>query len=262
MKLSIAQINIQSGDLFANTNSILTYIQNAAENGCDLVIFPEMSDTGYDMEVIVQKASDWKSGLVPKMCEAALKYNVNIVAGVSERKEGSVYNSVVVINRKGQITDRYRKTHLVTAEPMLEHHYLKPGDRLGLAEIDGHKIGIMTCYEVRFPEIARSLSLLGIELLIIPAAWPLVRLPHWQNLVVSRAIENQVFIAAANRLGNDTGIQFAGTSMFVGPYGNCLAAGSQIHEKLITVEVDFEEIQVVRQQIKVHQDRRKELYNY
>jgi predicted amidohydrolase len=88
----------------------------------------------------------------------------------------------------------------------------------------------------------------------------LVRLPHWQSLITARAIENQVFVAGVNRLGNDNGTVFAGTSMLVSPYGNVLTSGSQIHEALLTSEMDLQFIKTVRSQIKVYQDRRTELY--
>lgn len=261
MKISLAQIEIESGSVEKNVEKMLSYIETASNDSNDLVIFPEMCDTGYDMEVILKKASEWSVGAVPALCEAAKKHNINVVAGVSEKIDDDVYNAVAVIDRTGAITSSYRKTHLRTAEPMLEHHFLKAGNKLGLAEIDGHKVGIMTCYEIRFPEIARSLALKEIEILIIPAAWPLVRLPHWETLIPARAIENQIFVAATSRIGNDTGLQFSGSSMIVSPYGNILSAASQIHEGLISSTLDFEFIKTVRSQIKVHQDRRTELYS-
>jgi omega-amidase len=84
---------------------------------------------------------------------------------ISERTDEGVFNSLVVINREGRVAGRYRKTHLITAEPMCEHLYLKSGDRLGTAEIDGVTCGLMTCYDIRFPEVARSLSIGGARML-------------------------------------------------------------------------------------------------
>ncbi|MFN4247919.1 MAG: nitrilase-related carbon-nitrogen hydrolase [Flavipsychrobacter sp.] len=260
MKISLAQINVLSGKVAENTAKMVSYIEKAKSENTDIVVFPEMTDTGYDMQVILEKATSWEIGTVPTLCAAAKQHHINVIAGVSEKIGTEVYNGIVVINRSGEIVGRYHKTHLITAEPMLEHHFLKAGDTLGQIEIEGHKIGLMTCYEIRFPEMARTLALWGAEVLIIPAAWPLVRLPHWENLIVARAIENQVYVAATSRLGNDTGVQFAGTSMIIGPYGNVMASGSQIHEALISADIDFEQINIVRSQIKVHQDRRTELY--
>lgn len=260
MKIALGQINIISGDLESNIIKVVDFIKQASLANCDLVVFPEMCDTGYDMPVIIKSATDWENGIVPEIKKAALKGNINVVAGVSKKTELGVYNSVVAINRKGKIINEYYKTHLITAEPMLEHKYLKAGNELGIMEIDGITFGIMTCYEIRFPEISRTLTLLGAKILLIPAAWPLVRLPHWYNLTITRAIENQVYVAATSRIGIDSGLQFVGTSMIIGPYGNILASGTQIHEELIQSEINMEMIDIVRNQIKIHQDRRPELY--
>ena len=262
MQIALAQIDVISGNIEFNLNKMKKFIQKSAREGNDLVVFPEMTDTGYEMDVILDKASSWKENVVPVLQEEAKKNNINVIAGVSERVSSDVFNSVACIDKKGELIGSYRKTHLITAEPMLEHHSLKSGEKFCVIEIEGKKIGIMTCYEIRFPEIARILALRGVELIVITAAWPLVRLPHWENLVVARAIENQVFVAATSRIGKDKpdGLQFAGTSMLISPYGNILSKGTQIHEGLIQANIDFGFIKVVRDQIKVHQDRRIELY--
>lgn len=261
MKISLGQINIISGNIEENTKKMIQQISKASKSNNDLIIFPEMSDIGYDMNVIIKKATNWREGVVPKLCDAALNNNINVIAGVAKKTEEGVYNAIVVIDRKGNIVHQYFKSHLITAEPMLEHKYLLSGNELDIVEIENVKIGLMTCYEIRFPEIARTLSLKGADIIIIPAAWPLVRLTHWQSLIIARAIENQIFIAGVNRIGNDTGLPFAGTSMLIGPYGNIISSGTQIHETIIEAEISLDEISLVRNQIKVYQDRRPELYN-
>ncbi len=261
MKIAMAQMDILSGGVKENTKKMVDFIVQAKERGCDLVVFPEMSDTGYDMPVILDTASTWDNGPVVKLRETAQKLQINVIAGVSRRTSVGVYNGVVVIDRNGGIVHGYHKTHLITAEPMLEHRFLQAGEALGFFELEGVKIGVMTCYEIRFPEIARTLALKGTELLVIPAAWPMVRLPHWQGLAVARAIENQVYVAAVNRIGNGTGLRFAGTSLLVGPYGEVITSGTQIHEDLLVGKIERDRINAVREQIKVHQDRRPELYD-
>ncbi len=260
MKIGLAQINVVSGDVEANTEKMLGFISRAKNSSCDLIIFPEMSDTGYDMDVILKKANEWGEGPVPILRKSAKENGINIIAGVSKKTPKGVFNGVVSIDRGGGIVNEYFKTHLITAEPMLEHESLVSGEEIGVFEIEGIRIGIMTCYEIRFPEIARTMALQGADLIVIPAAWPLVRLPHWQNLAMARAIENQLYVAATDRIGNDTGLQFAGTSMLIGPYGDVMASGTQIHEDLLIGRIDLATKQMVRDQIKVHQDRRPELY--
>ncbi len=260
MRIASVQMNPIAGEVEKNIHTMCEHIENAAAAGNDLVVFPEMSDTGYDMPTIVRTARNWADSTVSKLQDTARRCRVNVAAGVSEKEETNIYNSVAIIGRDGSLIGRHRKTHLITAEPMLEQNYLKAGDELTIVQIENAQFGIMTCYEIRFPEIARTLALKGAQVLLIPAAWPLVRLPHWTTLALARAIENQVFVIAANRIGSDGGVIFAGTTTIVDPYGVVLASASQIHEDVVVAKLNLERISVVRSQIKVHQDRRPTLY--
>lgn len=262
MKIAMAQMEVFSGKPSENTQRMETTIANAAQRGVDVVVFPEMTDTGYDMPTILKNASDWSSGPAQRLRSAADKHNINVIAGISEKDSSGVYNAIIVIDRNGDVVGRYRKTHLITAAPMHEEKFLGFGEELVICLLDGVKIGLMTCYEIRFPEIARRLAFSGAEILVIPAAFPLVRLPHWEILTRARAIENQVFVAAISRVGSDfsDSLQFCGTSTVYDPYGAVLASSSQIHESLVTANLDLNQIKVVREQIKLHQDVREDLY--
>lgn len=262
MKISLAQIPVKSGNPEHNTQHMVECIKKSGHAQDDLIVFPEMSDTGYDMPTILDKASSWDKEPVKKLQEAAKSNNINVIAGISERDGKQVFNAVAVINREGEITGKYRKTHLITAAPMHEEKFLGFGEELVTVNIDGIKTGLMTCYEIRFPEIARKLAQSGAELIIIPAAFPLIRLSHWQVLTAARAIENQVFVAAISRIGSDSpdSTIFCGTSTVYNPYGTVLATGSSVHEEFVRATMDFDFINTVRQQIKVHQDIRPELY--
>jgi omega-amidase len=261
MRTAAAQISVEPGNVRENTEKMLSFVEQAAKIGADVVVFPEMSDTGYDMPMIVNRAQTWETGTAPALQEAARRNGLNIVAGVSERTTDGIFNSIIIIDRKGVITERYRKTHLITAEPILEQKFLKAGSRLVTAEVDGVLCGFMTCYDIRFPEVARTLSVRGAQILFIPSAFPLVRLPHWISLVNARAIENQIFVVACNRIGHDAGISFCGTTTIVDPYGTVISSGSDIHESLVTANIDLSMIDTVRSQIKVYQDRQPNLYH-
>lgn len=260
MKISLAQIDANSSSADFNLSKIETFIEDAKNKQVDLVVFPEMSDVGYDMDLIVKNAQCWDHGTITKLKDISCKYDINVAIGLSERENDNIFNSIAIINRKGELVGKYRKTHLITADPINEDHYIKAGDSLCILDIEGINIGFLTCYELRFPELARKLALSGVELLIIPAAWPLVRLPHWQCLTQARAIENQYFVAAVSRIGADAGIVFSGSSVIYDPYGNILSSGTQIHEQNIVADLDFDRINTIRNQIKVYQDRRSKLY--
>src|SRR5699024_6589962 len=121
-------------------------------------------------------------------------YNVIIVGGsYANKKNGKVYNTSTVIDRTGKTVYEYDKMHLV---PMLnEPAYLEGGkEKARVFEVEGVKMGLIICYDLRFPELARSLALEGAEVLYVTAEWPTVRKDHWKNLLIARAIENQMFV--------------------------------------------------------------------
>jgi len=261
MRVGVAQINCEVGSISANTEKMLRLVQDAKQSGCDAILFPEMSDTGYVMPVILQTASPWTEGPAVALRRAAEKHRLYIVAGLSERDGPSVFNSIAFIGPDGSILGKYRKTHLVTAEPMLEHRHLKAGDELVLGHIGGILVGFMTCYDVRFPEIACNLAAAGAEIIFLPAAFPLIRIAHWKVLSEARAIENQLFIVAANRIGTDgPGLAFGGASRVIDPQGALLASASETEEKLLLVDLDLGVVKQTRAQLQIHQDRRPDLY--
>jgi len=261
MRVGVAQLNCEVGNISANTDKMIRLAEEAKRSGCNVILFPEMSDTGYVMPVIVQTASLWTEGPAVALRRAAEKHHIYIVAGLSERENASVYNSIAFIGPDGSILGKYRKTHLITAEPMLEHRHLKAGDELIRGAIDGIPVGFMTCYDVRFPEIARALAAAGAEIIFLPAAFPLVRIAHWKILSEARAIENQLFIVAANRIGADgPGLTFGGASRVIDPHGILLASASETEEKLLLVDLDPAAVKQTRSQLQVHQDRRPDLY--
>jgi predicted amidohydrolase len=260
MRVGVVQMDCAVGDVAANVRAMEAFIQRSADLGCGLVVLPEMSDTGYLMEAILETASDWSTGPVVHLREAARTHAVHVVAGVSERAEGTVYNAVVSIDPAGEIVTGYRKTHLITVEPMLEHLHLGSGDRLVLSQIHEARVGFMTCYDVRFPEVARQLTLAGAQILV-PSAFPLLRVGHWRVLTEARAIENQLFVVAANRIGTDgPGLTFGGTSRVIDPYGTVIAAASEIDETILVCEIDLARIALTRERMQIMEDRRPELY--
>ena len=167
---------------------------------------------------------------------------------------------VAAIGASGQLIAKYRKTHQITAQPVCEQNFLRPGDALTLCDIAGFRTGLMTCYDIRFPELARKLTLAGAEILIVPAAFPRIRIDHWKTLSACRAIENQVYFAAVNRTGVDEGLEFGGASRLVDPFGAILAEATETDEALLVGEVSRERLTELRGRLQVFADRRPELY--
>ena len=227
----------------------------------DVVAFPEMSDTGYAMDVIAREAAVWSPEHLEGIRAMAREKRTNVLLGVSERVGERVYNAVAVIDRGGTLVYKYRKSHLVTIAPIHEDRTITPGDTLGRFDLDGLRCGVMTCYELRFPEIARTLTLRGIQVLFVPTAWPLVRLDHLVTLTRARAIENQIFVVLASRTGTDADTTFSGNSMIVSPTGEILTRAEVTGETLLRATVDTMELEDARRQIAALSERRVDLYS-
>jgi predicted amidohydrolase len=260
MRIALAQIAARSGDITGNTQVIIDRIQAAAAAGVELVVLPEMSDTGYHMPTIVRTASSWDHGPFPEVSAAVAAVGVTAVVGLSERVGEDIYNTAAVIGPDGALIAKYRKTHLITAEPVCEQNFIRPGDSVTLCTAAGFKVGLMTCYDIRFPEFARRLALSGAELLVVPAAFPASRITHWEAISTCRAIENQMYLVAVNRVGEDEGLRFGGCSRLIDPYGIVLASATGDGEALLVGEVSRSRLAEVRESLHVYDDRREDLY--
>jgi omega-amidase len=261
MKIAAAQISCSLGDLSANLGKIREFSARAKDSGADLIVFPEMVDTGYSMPVIQTHATSWNEGAVPELQKIAKTLSISIICGVSERDGASIYNSQVFIDANGKIIAKYRKTHLVSAAPLEERKTFTPGDEFVSSTVAGLRLGLSICYDLRFPEMCRTLTIEHrANVLINSSAWPFPRLEHLRLLALARAIENQSYLILANRVGTDDGVTFCGTSAIIDPYGVIVAAASSDREELIQAEVSEEIIASVRNRMAVFDHRRRDLY--
>ena len=261
MKIAAAQISCAPGDLDANVRKIRDFASRAKEAGAELIVFPEMVDTGYSMPIIQKHATSWAEGAVPKLQKTAKELAISIVAGVSDRDGARIYNSQVFVDANGTIFSKYRKTHLVTAAPLDERPVFSPGDSLVSCKIDKFNVGQSICYDLRFPEFCRTLAVArGVNVFVNSSAWPFPRVEHLRILALARAIENQSYLILANRVGTDDGVTFCGTSAIIDPYGAIVAAASVDREELIQAEISEDVINSVRERMRVFDHRRGDLY--
>src|SRR6185369_8509746 len=152
MKVAVAQISCSLGDPEANLSKVRDFSRRAKESGAELILFPEMTDTGYSMPVIEKHANHWKSGFVVSLQEIARKLSIAIVSGVSERDGSTIYNSQVLIDSQGNIAAKYRKTHLYAVAPVEEQTCFAAGDCFEHFQLGGVHFGFSICYDLRFPE--------------------------------------------------------------------------------------------------------------
>lgn len=261
LKISICQIEVVGGNPDRNRKHVLKWVQKTVENdGPDIIVLPEMWTTGYALPELKKIADIDGEPTTTFLRNLAKKYNVNIVGGSFANKvKDNVYNTAIVIDRKGEVVYEYEKVHLV---PMLDEHlYLTGGTNSHSFELEGYKMGLIICYDLRFPELTRSLALEGAEVLFIVAEWPASRKKHWEHLQLARAIENQFYVVSSNVVGTFNNVKYGGTSMIITPNGDVLVKGSEEKEEMITYEIDITKVREIREQIPVFQNRVPDVYN-
>ncbi|MHB8829721.1 MAG: carbon-nitrogen family hydrolase [Syntrophales bacterium] len=259
MRIALVQMDVAYGDIAVNHAKAHVFIAEGLARGAELFVFPELWTTGYKLKEIGNMAETLAGKTMAMLCRAARESNVAIVAGsIPEACDGKIYNTACAIGKDGRIVGRYRKIHLIGL--MDEDLYLSPGDEQCIFTLDSAEAGMIICYDLRFPELPRALALQGARILFVPAEWPSVRGNHWRILNIARAIENQVFVIAVNRVGSDPDNTFFGHSLAVDPWGEILVEGSGTKEELLIVDIDPASVENVRKRVPVFQDRRPACY--
>ena len=259
MIVACCQMDVRLGDPTYNFNRAEALVRKAASQGADVVMLPETWNLGFFPREKLKELADPHGGKVQRLFGTlARELHVNIVAGSAATVRGEkVFNTAYVFDREGACIAAYDKSHLFT--PMGEHEFFTPGDRLCTFTLDGVRCGLIICYDLRFPELTRSLALQDIELLFVPAEWPGIRRAHWQTLNRARAIENQIFLACCNGCGTAGETVYGGSSAIYDPWGTILAEAGE-HEEVITADCDFAIKEQIRNSIHVFRDRRPEIY--
>jgi len=261
MKIAVAQISCSLGDPEANLLKVRDFSRRAKELGAELIVFPEMTDTGYSMPVIRAHANHWTGGFVAGLQETARQLSIAIVSGVSERDGASIYNSQVFVDQQGKIIAKYRKTHLYAVAPVEEQTCFAAGDRFASFAFGNLHLGFSICYDLRFPEMYRKLATeQNVGAFIVSSAWPFPRVEHFRTLAMARAIENQSYVIASNRVGKDDDLWFCGSSAIIDPRGVLIAAASADREELIHADVSEELVLSVRSRVESLSHRRLDLY--
>jgi omega-amidase len=261
MKIAAAQISCSLGDPDANFLKVRDFSARAKQASAELIVFPEMTDTGYSMSVIQTHAASWTSGFVPGLQEVARELSIAIVSGVSERDGACIYNSQVFVDQQGQLVAKYRKTHLYAVAPVEEQTCFAPGDAFVRFAFGDLHFGFSICYDLRFPEMYRKLATEhNVTAFIISSAWPFPRVEHFRLLSLARAIENQSYVIASNRVGKDEDLWFCGSSAIIDPRGVVIAAASADREELIHADLSEDLVLSVRSRVASFAHRRPDLY--
>lgn len=240
-KIAAVQMDVAFADKAKNLEMIRARLREAADNGAQLVIFPECALTGYCFE---SKEEAWpRAEPIPgpsteTIARDCVKLGVGAVVGMLEAADGHLFNACALIRPAG-ICPPYRKIHL----PFLGvDRFTTPGDQpFAVHDIGGLRIGMNICYDGSFPESARCLMLLGADLIVLPTNWPTGAISTAKTLIPARALENHLYYAACNRIGTERGFQFIGMSRVLGCSGEFLAVSDNDEPAILYADIDPEQ---------------------
>jgi predicted amidohydrolase len=236
----------------------------AKEQAANLVIFPELSLTGYVMHDQIYELSETIPGPSTKRVEAlAKKTGMHIIFGMpelSEKTKATIFNTAAFVGPEGFI-GKYRKMYLPTHSVFEEKRYFRPGYQTAAFNTPIGHIGLFICYDIFFPEVCRLTRLKGAVLMVCISASPAVRRSYFELLTAARALENTAFLAYVNLAGVEDGLQFWGGSRLVSPTGNLLAKAKYDEEDLVICEVDYSDIRPAETFIPTLRDLRPELFD-
>jgi len=260
LQIALIQMHVEAGHPDSNFARLEGALEEAVQGPVkpDLIMFPEMWNTGYALEQIGLIADRNGERTISMLSAFSKKHGVQLIGGsIAESREEGVYNTIYAFGADGEITADYSKIHLFRL--MDEEKHLQPGGKIGRLRVSGADAGMMICYDIRFPELARKLALGGARVLFVPAQWPNPRLNHWRTLLIARAIENQMYVVACNRVGTSGESSFFGHSLIIDPWGEIVAEAGE-EETIVRAEIDLALVDAVRAKIPVFADRRPSLY--
>ncbi len=249
------QFTIKPGNVDANIAHARDALGRASDRGAQLVVLPEMWSCGFCGKSLTGLAMH-TAAIVEELQDLSLRLGLVIVGSMPEPNGDRVFNTIHLIDN-GRLAGVYRKIHLFSL--LGEDRVFAAGDGCLLADTSIGKIGVIICYDLRFPELSRRLALEGAQILCIPAQWPKPRNEQWRTLLQARAIENQFFVVASNTCGMVGKLDFFGMSMIIGPRGEVLAEAGD-RETEIVAGLDMQDMAEWRAQIPCFKDRRPELY--
>lgn len=261
MRIALIQMNSKEHNRDYNVDKACNRIKEAIQYEPNIIVLPEFFNTEYFAQyrdyTYMNYAEKDDGYTIARIKELSRKYSVYLIATIYEEdKPGFYYDTAMIINPEGNLLGKYRKVH-PAAVNSLEKIYFKRGSKFPVFTIDGWKVGIIICYDLRFPESIRCLALQGAELVIIPFATPTIDM--WPRALPTRAWDNSLYVAACNKVGKEGDWVFPGGSMIVDPEGNIMKSAGD-GEETITVDLDLSLVHKVRMRHTVFRDRRPEVY--
>jgi predicted amidohydrolase len=239
MEVACLQLSYPKGeDDLARVERVLRLLEERPD--ADLIVLPELWDVGYfAFDRYREVARSLEEGPLRRLAAVAQRNSITLVAGsVIEARGNRIHNTVAVVGPDGSIVGSYRKMHLFGYQS-LERQLLTPGEEPVVVSTPLGRLGVATCFDLRFPEQFAAMRVLGADAFVVPAAWPAARADHWDILVRARAIETQTPLVACNGTGECYGVELAGRSTVLDARGSTLASGGNA-PKWVTATLDLD----------------------
>ncbi len=258
LKIALGQMDVQVGKPEQNWQTVVEMAQDAAAHRADILVLPELWSTGYDLANAAAHAIPLDQGIFTRTAALARDHRLHILGScLSLLGENQFGNTAAWFDPQGKIAAAYSKIHLFRL--MAEEQFLTAGNHLTTLDTPWGKAGVAICYDLRFPEQFRAYALAGAVMTFLPSEWPHPRLAHWQTLLRGRAIENQMFMIACNRVGQSGETRFFGHSCIIDPWGEIVIEGDETPQLLVAT-IDTTLVDTVRAKIPVFADRRVDVY--
>lgn len=262
--IALAQTSCKREDKRENIDRIEELAAEAKKEAAELVIFPELSLTGYVVRDQIYELAETIPGPSTKRLESiARKTKIHIIFGMpelSEKTRATIFNTAIFVGPQGFI-GKYRKMYLPTHSVFEEKRYFRPGYQAAAFDTTLGNVGLTICYDIYFPEVFRLTRLKGAELIVCISASPSVRKSFFEILTAARAVENAAFLAYVNLVGVEDGLQFWGGSRLIGPTGEILAKAKYDEEDFVIGEVDYSDIRPMETFVPTLKDLRPELFD-
>lgn len=258
--VALVQMAPQLANPEANLRKMGDFVERiCGEQRTDLIVFPELSYTGAELGLRATDLAERVPGHATNyLAKRASDFNTHVVFGlvVKEKVESILYNGLVCLGPEGDIMAEYRKVHLLGEERQV----YRSGFRFITAEAEWGRFGLLAGSDLAFPEAARSLTMEGADLVVFSANWEEQFSDSWRAHLISRACENAVYVAAANRVGEEPTMRFAGDSLLVGPMGEVYTVLDENIEGYAVATIDMDRVRTVREERQLIQFREPNAY--
>ncbi len=261
ISVGLIQMRSSIGDITENVEKAVKYIESASEKGADIICFPELFITGYNMDAkelfSMENINETYGYAIDKLTKIASEKKIHLIVPIAYTSGDKRINGAVFIDDDGKIIGQYGKTHLFSKES----NNFESGDSIDVFDTKLGRIGIMICYDAGFPEVCRIMALNDAEIVFCPSAWRIEDKRIWDLNLAQRALENNIFVIGVNAFSIESFHHLFGNSKIINPIGEVVAEIGMDIEDIIVETIDLNSIKEYRKKMNYRIDRNPALYS-